>query len=200
MNHFPRQEITGAILAGGQARRMGGDDKGLVNLNGRPMVEYILQVLTPQVGSIIINANRNQEHYARYGHAVIADNLGNYQGPLAGIASILEYAQTRYVLTVPCDGPLVPEYLAERLYAALASQDSDISIAHDGTRIQPMFALLKVSLLENLHDFLNAGERKVDLWYLRHKHALADFRDTQDAFLNINTPEQCISLSARLNG
>lgn len=181
--------LTGIILAGGRARRMGGIDKGLFELNGRPMVEWIIERLSPQVDSIIINANRNHEHYGRYGYPVVADDYGDFEGPLAGFAAVMPYAAGGALITVPCDSPSPPPDLAQRLVTALARQGADLAVAHDGDRLQPVHALLPASLLGSLRAYLAGGDRRVDLWYSRHKMATADFSDCREAFLNLNRPE-----------
>lgn len=195
-----KHEITGVVLAGGRATRMGGMDKGLVMLHGAPMVEYILRGLGPQVGALLINANRNHEHYARYGHPVIADSVGDYFGPLAGMASAMQAAKTPYILTVPCDSPLLPPDLVQRLAAALARAHAEISVAHDGERAQPVFTLLKRDLSPSMLAYLQAGERKIDLWYAKHRLAYADFSDAPETFLNVNTPDERAALEAKMTG
>lgn len=194
------QEMTGVILAGGRATRMGGIDKGLVMLRGAPMVEYILKILRPQVGALLINANRNPEQYARYGHPVVGDMIGDYFGPLAGMASALKAAGTTYLLTVPCDSPLLPADLAQRLAAVLVRERAEISVAHDGERPQPVFALLRRDLLPSLLAYLQAGERKIDLWYAKHRLVYADFSDAPETFVNVNTPDERAALESKLTG
>lgn len=191
-------EITGVILAGGQARRMGGTDKGLVELAGRPMIEYVLQSLEPQVHAILINANRNLDRYRRYGHPVIPDRDGDYSGPLAGMCSAMAAAHTPFVVTAPCDSPLLPFDLTARLLAALQDQHAELAVAHDGERLQPVFALLPVALRPSLEQALAAHERKIDRWYARHNVATADFSDRKHAFRNVNTPEDLTSLAEQL--
>ena len=137
----PGQQITAVILAGGKARRMDGQDKGLIELNGRALIEHIITALQPQVGAILINANRNLERYKRYGYPVIQDPTDEYLGPLAGIASGMQASDSPYILTVPCDSPLIPAMLAEILLHSLQEHHADISVAHDGTRLQQVFAL-----------------------------------------------------------
>jgi len=186
---IPRNDITAVILAGGKARRMSGEDKGLITLHGRPMIDYIIQALQPQVGSILVNANRNTEQYAAFGLPVIADMLGDYFGPLAGMASGMNATQTTFIVTAPCDSPIIPVNLVETLYRALQENQADISVAHDGERMQPVFALLRCSLLASLLDYLNEGGRKIDTWFGQQPLALADFSKSPDTFLNLNTPE-----------
>lgn len=185
-----RGSITGVVMAGGKGRRMGGEDKGLLQIRGKPMIEYVLETLRPQVGQILINANRNQEHYRRLGYPVVADISGGFLGPLAGMASALQASETEYLLTVPCDSPLLPARLAEVLSKALLEQKAEISVATDGERMQPVFALLRRSLLPSLLDYLDQGGRKIDTWYAQHPTALADCSGFPGAFLNVNTPEE----------
>jgi molybdenum cofactor guanylyltransferase len=200
-SRYPRQEITGVVLAGGRARRMGGEDKGLVQVNGEPMVVHALRRLAPQAGALLINANRNRERYAALGACdVVADADGDFAGPLAGMASAMERAGTRYILTVPCDSPLLAPDLGERLFAALTAADAEVSVAHDGDRLQPVFALLDCALRESIMDYLASGGRKIDTWYAERRLALGDLEDCPDMFLNINTPEERDLLEARLAG
>ena len=195
-----RATITGVILAGGRATRMGGQDKGLVSLAGKAMVQHVIGVLEPQVADIIINANRHPAEYARYGYRVLPDLLAGYCGPLAGIATALRAARTSYIVTAPCDSPFVPADLVLRLYRMLSQEAADIGIAHDGKRLQPVFALLRCSLLGSLLCYLHEGERKVEPWYRQHPHVLCDFSDTPEAFININTPADITAAEDRLRG
>ena len=189
MNSPGKDNITAVVLAGGRGRRLGGQDKGLMELDGRPMIEHILNLVTPQVNAVIINANRNQQVYAELGHPVISDNMTDYQGPLAGFAAALAATDTDYIMTLPCDGPYVPADLVSRLSAAVIENDAELAVAHDGQRMQPVYALIPRSLLGSLQDYLDAGDRKIDLWYARHDTALADFSDVIDTFFNINTDD-----------
>ena len=192
-------DITGVVLAGGRARRMGGEDKGLVELAGRCMVEYVVDALRPQVGALLVNANRNAERYAELtGLEVLPDIVGDYAGPLAGMASALAAACTPLVLSAPCDSPLVAPDLAARMHAALVAAGADIAVARDAERMQPVFALLSRELLGDLRAALEAGERKIDRWYATHRVVEVDFSDHGDMFLNINTPEERDALAARL--
>ncbi len=181
-------EITAVILAGGRGRRMGGKDKGLVEINSLPLIEHVLSAVSPQTGQLIINANRNIEEYQRYGFPVVSDTMANYQGPLAGFASAMAAAETDYIVTIPCDSPLLPDDLVQRLVQALNHEDAELAVAHDGKRLQPVFALIRVSLLPGLLKFLQCGERKIDRWDAQHKRAKADCADSPETFLNINTP------------
>lgn len=195
---YPKQAITGVILAGGRARRMGGRDKGLLELNGQPMTLHVANALAPQVGRVLVNANRNREDYLRLGFPVISDRVGDYFGPLAGMASAMEATDSDYILSTPCDSPILPGDMAMRLYRALNQNQARISVAHDGVRMQPVFALIQVSLLPDLMGFLDAGDRKIDLWYARHATAEADFSDRPETFHNVNTPEDLERLEGEL--
>lgn len=169
---------------------MGGTDKGLIEIAGRPMVEWILDRLRPQTDEIIINANRNRERYAASGCPVVGDELEGFAGPLAGMAAGLAASGHAWVTTVPCDSPFVPENLIVRLWQALEAESADLSVAQAEGRMQPVFALLPVSLLADLREFLGAGGRKIDTWFARHRVALADFSDAPRAFVNVNTPDE----------
>ena len=187
--HPDKQQISAVILAGGMGRRMGGRDKGQLILDGRPLIEYVLEAIQPQVNTILINANRHQTEYGRYGYPVIPDLLEGFQGPLAGFASGMRAATTPYIVTLPCDGPCLAPDLVTRLERALHNMHADIAVAHDGQRLQPVYALLPTRLLNSLEEFLAAGERKIDRWYAQHNMAFADFSDAVDTFRNINTPQ-----------
>ena len=190
--------ITGVILAGGEARRMGGRDKGLVEVAGRPMIEYVLESLRPQVSSVLINANRNDEFYARYGVPVIADALSGFNGPLAGMASGMRVADTPMIITVPCDSPFVPGDLVTRLAGAKQDASAEIAVADNGERMQPVFALLDTSLLGSVEGFLARGERKIDRWFAEHRCTSVDFSDRPETFINVNTPEEVTRVEAMI--
>lgn len=191
-----RLAVTGLVLAGGRGSRMGGRDKGLVALGGRPLIAHVIEGLRPQVATILVNANRHAEDYAHYGYPVVADRLGGHPGPLAGLASGLYHAATPWVASVPCDCPFLPGDLVARLQAALQGERAEIAVAHDGRRLQPVFALVPCRLLASLLGFLAEGDRKASLWYGRHKTAVADFSDVPEAFVNLNTPEDLAALEA----
>lgn len=184
-----KADVTGVILAGGQARRMGGEDKGLIMLNDKPMIEYIIAALKPQTSKIIINANRNHDIYSQYGFEIVEDDLSGFCGPLAGMSSSLQVIKTEYLVTAPCDTPFIPGDLIQRLALALEDKQADISVAHNGERIQPVFCMLKKNLTESLENYLASGERKIDRWFEQHNYAVADFSDAPATFDNINTPD-----------
>jgi molybdenum cofactor guanylyltransferase len=195
---IPVEDITAVILAGGKARRMDGEDKGLITLHGRSMVDYIITALRPQAGNIMINANRNLRQYGAYGLPVVADILGDYFGPLVGMATGMHTTDKPYIVTVPCDSPFIPATLVGTLYHSLHDEQADISVAHDGTRMQPVFALLRCELLPSLLSYLGEGGRKIDTWYSQHRLALADFSGSPETFLNLNTPEDRLALENRI--
>lgn len=197
-NRINKADITGVILAGGQARRMEGQDKGLVLLNNKPMIEYVIEALKPQVGSLLINANRNHDKYSEYGFDIVSDELSGYHGPLAGMASALNKTETPYMLTAPCDSPFIPDDLVQRLITALETKDADISVAHNGERMQPVFCLMKKELLSSMNEFLSQGERKIDKWFNQHSLAIADFSDIPETFDNLNTIEDIKSVESTL--
>lgn len=193
-----RTRVTGVLLAGGRARRMGGTDKGLIELAGRPMAAHVLARLGPQVAAVVVNANRNRERYAGLGVAVVADTLEGYLGPLAGLLAGMEAAATELVVTAPCDSPFVPPDLVERLLAGLDVAGAEVAVAHDGERQQTVFLLARTALAGDLRAWLAGGGRKIDAWFARRAVADVDFRDRPEAFLNINTPEERADLEARL--
>jgi len=191
-------EVTGLVLAGGRARRMAGQDKGLIELAGRPMAHWVVQRLVPQTASVLISANRSIERYADFGFEVIRDVDDGFLGPLAGISAGLTQAATPWLVTVPCDSPLLADNLVVRLSAVVLEKGAGIAVAHDGNRLQPVFSLIHRDLAPDLVDFLHSGGRKIDLWLDRHVWARVDFSDHPEMFLNINTPEELAELEQRL--
>ena len=189
-------DITAVILAGGQGRRMGGQDKGLIEFNGKALVEILIAELERQSLGIVINANRNLDRYRDYGFPVINDQLQDYQGPLAGFASAMDSVDTDFILTLPCDGPqLVADYAA-RFIASQQQSGASICVAFDGERLQPVHALIKVNLRASLGQFLDSGDRKIDRWYALHDYVRTDFSDCSEMFRNINTPSDQQTLQA----
>lgn len=183
-------DTTGLVLAGGQGRRMGGVDKGLQLLRDRPMVEWVLERLQPQVADVIINANQNRDRYARYGHPVAGDEIGGFAGPLAGLHAGLKSTSRDFVLTVPCDSPFLPTDLHARLYAASQVADADLAVAKTGDQAHPVFALVRTRVLPHLEAYLQGGGRKIDAWYATLKVVEVPFDDEADAFSNINTRDE----------
>lgn len=182
--------ITGIVLAGGQGKRMGGADKGLVEFNDQPMIKHVLQRLAPQVNEILINANREVDRYQQLGYRVITDEIGGFAGPLAGLHAGMLHAQHPYILTAPCDSPLLPSSLAKRLMNALIERDADIAVAKTGKQAHPVFCLCRRSLLPKLEQFLQQGERKMADWIAQLDSTEVSFTDQAHAFANINTREE----------
>ncbi len=195
-NIINKENITGILLAGGQARRMDGKDKGLLHAAGKPLVAWTLARLMPQVNAMLINANRNTADYAEFGR-VIGDKHEGFCGPLAGIHAGIATATTEWALSVPCDSPFLPTTLAATLCRAADAANADIAVAATDNRPQPVFMLLRTCLADNLAEFLSTGGRKIDLWYAQHNHIIADFDDAT-AFANINTPEELTAAEKRL--
>jgi molybdenum cofactor guanylyltransferase len=191
-----RHDITAVILAGGQGRRMGGQDKGLIEIDGRPLVAILVDRLERQGVDIVINANRNHEQYRRFGYRVIRDELEDYQGPLAGFASAMAIVDSSFILTLPCDGPLLADDYVARFIDSYARREAPVHVAFDGERLQPVHALIRVDLLPSLSRFLESGDRKIDRWYAQHDYARVDFSDCVDMFRNINTPKDRDSLQS----
>ncbi len=187
---IPRDDITGLILCGGRGSRMGGADKGLQPYKGMPLAMHALLRLSPQVGQVMINANRNLAAYESMGVPVWPDPVADYPGPLAGWLAGLERCETSYMATVPCDTPGFPADLVARLAEALGREDAEIAMAatlEDGrVQVQPVFCLVDALLLESLSAYLQSGERKIDRWTAQHRCANVVFDDTAD-FFNANT-------------
>jgi molybdopterin-guanine dinucleotide biosynthesis protein A len=180
--------VTGIVLAGGQGRRMGGVDKGLQLLHGKPMVAAVLARLAPQVDEILINANQNLKAYEAFGHRVVPDAVGGFAGPLAGLHAGLGEARHELVLTVPCDSPFLPLDLFIRLQKQMG--EKDLAVARTGDQPHPVFALVRRAVRKNLADFLSRGGRKIDAWYASLKVIEVAFDDEADAFRNINTRQE----------
>lgn len=182
--------VTGLILAGGRGRRMGGVDKGLQPLHGKPLAQWVLERLAPQVDEVLVNANQNMEAYAALGYRVVTDAVGGFAGPLAGLQSGLTHAKSELVVTVPCDSPLLPDDLVARLRQALEAAGADVAVARTGRQPHPVFCLCRRRLLPDLTGFLGAGGRKIDAWYTRLQVVEVPFDDEAEAFTNINTPAE----------
>ncbi len=191
-------KIDGLILAGGMARRMGGEDKGLIQLDNQPMIQHVINRLQPQVQQLTINANRNHDSYRQFGFEVICDKESGYLGPLAGMLTGLSHLDTDYLMVVPCDCPLLPLDLVSRMLNQLQTNNAELAVASDGKREQPVVLLLSPKLLPSMQAFLDNGERKIDLWYAQHQYVVVPFDDQPMAFVNVNTPEQKQQLAATL--
>jgi molybdopterin-guanine dinucleotide biosynthesis protein A len=189
-----RNDITGLILAGGRGSRMGGTDKGLQPLHGTPMAMHTMMRLTPQVGGLMINANRNLAAYESFGVPVYTDSVPDFAGPLAGMLAGLEQCATPWMVTAPCDSPFLPTNLVARLAQAIEAEGAELAIPvtldQDGRRqTQPVFCLMPVSALESLVAYLSGGGRKIETWAASHRLAEVLFDDAA-AFANINTLDE----------
>jgi len=193
-------DVTGIVLAGGQGRRMGGVDKGLVALGGRPMIAHVLERLAPQVGPILINANQNHDRYAAFGAPVVPDAVGGFAGPLAGLHAGMTQATTPLVVTVPCDSPFLPADLVARLAAGMAVNDAQLAVARTFDQPHPVFALVRRDVLPHLAAYLAGGGRKIDFWYATLRVVEVAFDDEVDAFRNINTVDELAANAPRGGG
>jgi len=180
--------VSGVVLAGGQGRRMGGVDKGLQPLRGKPMAQWALERLAPQVDEILINCNQNLDAYARFGYRLVPDEIGGFAGPLAGLHACLKAAAHPLVVTVPCDSPFLPSDLVSRLQQHL--REKEVAVAKTGDQPHPVFSLVRKDVLANLEAFLRSGGRKIDAWYASLATVEVSFDDEADAFRNINTLEE----------
>ena len=184
----PGQEIIGVVLAGGRATRMAGKDKGLQQLNGKPLWQHVADTLAHQVAAMAISANRHIDIYQRSGYPVYQDTLGDYPGPLAGILSVMQQSEAEWFVFCPCDTPFIPSCLVERLVQF--RDGAPVVWVHDGERDHPTIALMHRSMQPLLQDYLQSGERRVMVFMrLAGGHAV-DFSDHKDAFVNVNTPEE----------
>ena len=180
--------VTGIVLAGGQGRRMGGVDKGLQPFRGKPMAQWAIERLAPQVEELIVNANQHPVEYARFGYRVVPDELAGFAGPLAGLHAGMKAARHELVVTAPCDSPFLPLDLVARLRRALGP--NQLAVAKTGDQPHPVFSLALRAVLPHLEAFLAAGGRKIDAWYATLKVAEVSFDDEADAFRNINTRQE----------
>ncbi|WP_397390372.1 molybdenum cofactor guanylyltransferase MobA [Polynucleobacter sp.] len=192
------EHITGLILAGGRAQRMGGIDKGLIPFHDKPLIESAISRLKPQVSTILINANRSIAKYSHYGYPVLMDETPDFSGPLAGFSVGLKNCKTPYLLTSPCDSPLLPTDLAKTMSVELEDNNLELVFASskeaDGkVWSQPVFCLMKTSLQDSLNAFLSKGDLKIDRWFKELRSGTVVFENPQ-AFANVNTPEELAAL------
>lgn len=187
-------QISSIILAGGLATRMGGIDKGLLPLRKRPLVQHVADRLTPQVHEILINANRQIPQYQALGYPVLADEVIGFIGPLAGFLTGLQHAKYDYLLTVPCDSPLLPLDLAQQLLQHAMKQDAEIAVASSEGHAHPVFSLCKKSVLPSLQSYVALSGRKVSAWQKSLRYIEVDFTDQPQAFVNLNTPADLTAL------
>ena len=191
-----QSRVTGVILAGGRGSRMGGVDKGLQQLRGKPMVEWVLERFAPQVDEVLVNANQNIQQYQRLGYRVLPDAISGYAGPLAGLHRGLGEAAHDLVATAPCDSPFLPLDLVARLLGTLEREEAEIAVAKTGDQPHPVFCLCRKSVLPGLGAFLSGGGRKIDAWYAKLKVVEVPFDDQAAAFSNINTGDELRAFEA----
>jgi len=179
--------VTGVILAGGKASRMGGQDKGLLELKGKPLWQYVAHALRPQVDKLIVSANRNLDVYRASGLPVIQDCIADYPGPLAGMLSVMQQSNSDWYLFSPCDTPFIPDNLAERLGSV--GQNTSAIWVHDGERDHPTIALIHRKVVPELERYIAQGERRVMVFLNSLGGCSVDFSDKKQSFVNVNTPE-----------
>jgi len=181
-------QISGLILAGGRSSRMDGNDKGLLMLLGRPMIDHVINRLKAQVGQVLISANRHLDSYEKFGYEVLVDDYDDYRGPLAGMSRGLAQCKSEYLLTVPCDGPLLPLDLASRMLECAQQKKAKAVLAFDGQYKQPTYNLIHKDLSAQLTQSLEHNEHKLGKWLMDNGAHKLDFADQKSAFLNVNTP------------
>jgi molybdenum cofactor guanylyltransferase len=193
-------KVTGVILAGGLARRMNNQDKGLIRFKGQPMVSYAIAAMSTIADQTIINANRNIVEYRQFGLPVVSDQTDSFDGPLAGVLTAMLFAETGILLVMPCDSPLVKADHLQKLLSARAENDADVAVAFDGERLHPVFLAIKISLQPSLQAYLQSGQRKIDLWLGQHKMIKVDFSTEPEIFININSMAELSDLEAQSEG
>lgn len=182
-------KFTGVVLAGGQGKRMGGIDKGLQLLRGKPMIAWVLERFEPQVNEVLINANQHLVQYAAYGHRVVPDDINGHAGPLAGLQVALREGKHSLIVTVPCDSPFLPGDLVARLHLVMQQKEADVAVAKTGAQAHPVFSICRRGVRDHLDAFLAAGGRKIDEWYSTLHVIEVPFDDEPAMFTNLNTPE-----------
>ncbi len=192
-----KEQITAVVLAGGRGRRLGGRDKGLIELGGKALAAHVAARLRPQCHHLLISANRHLDAYRRLGPEVVPDSSPDHPGPMAGIAAAMAVAPSPYLLTTPCDAPFVPTDLARRMAATMAREKRTSCICHDGQRPQILFALLPVTLRHELETQIARGHLKVSRWIEEQNPAVLHLPDRW-AFFNINRPEDLTLAEAHL--
>jgi len=191
--------VSAIILSGGRATRMKNVDKGFVDLNKQPLIQHVINRLTPQADEILINANREIAQYQALGFPVLQDTQPDFIGPLAGFYLGLQHCEHDYLLTTPCDSPCIPADLTARLMQALVANHADIAVAKSGGYAHPVVCLMKKTVLPSLQQFIAQGDRKVSLWQKKQPYIEVSFDDADDAFVNVNTFEELDALALKLS-
>jgi molybdopterin-guanine dinucleotide biosynthesis protein A len=187
-------KVAGVILAGGRARRMDNQDKGLINFKGRPMVSYAIAALAPVGDCVFINANRNIEQYKQFGWPVISDQTDSFDGPLAGILTAMVHTDADVLVVMPCDSPLIKAEHLKKLLLARSETNADVAVAFDGRRLHPVFCAIKATLQNSLQGYLATGRRKVEDWLMQQNFVRADFSSEPEIFKNINSMSELSAL------
>jgi len=188
-------KVSGVILAGGLARRINNQDKGLVHFNNKAMITYALQAIAPVVDELFISANRNIEQYQKFNYPVISDASDDFAGPLAGVCAALNACKSDILLVIPCDSPFITATGLQRMLDEHHRNQAEIAVAFDGERIHPVFMVIRNSLKNSLQNYLAQGERKIDRWFEQHTWIKVDFSANPEFFSNINTLEQLAELA-----
>ncbi len=191
-------KVTGVILAGGLARRMNNQDKGLVPFKGRAMVSYAIDAMSAVADQTIINANRNIGEYETFGLPVVSDQTDSFDGPLAGVLTAMLFSETGVLLVMPCDSPYFKTNHLNKLLASLTEQDADVAVAFDGERLHPVFFAIKTALKPSLQVYLQSGQRKVETWLEQQRMVRVDFSQEQDIFININSMSELSGLESSI--
>ena len=198
----PRRDVTGVVLCGGRGTRMGAVDKGLQPFRGQPLIAAVLARFAPQVGPLLVNANRNLDIYARFA-TVVTDRHADFPGPLAGIAAALAACETDFLAVVPCDAPFLPIDLVERLARPLVNPAADgpidVAVARDAVRVHPVFCLIRRSLAAELTRRLARDERRVEAWIAASAHRAVSF-DDEAPFRNLNTVADLQAAASQTSG
>lgn len=185
-----KKNITGVILAGGQGHRMGGVDKGLQLLNGKPLVQWVLERFAPQVDEILVSANQNDHVYQQWGYRILPDIYPNFIGPLAGLHAGLTACPTPFLATCPCDVPFLPKNLVQYLFQALTQNQAQMAIAQTANQLHPVFCVCTKEVLPQLSQFIEQGGRKMSDWHQTLKYVVVPFNEKVRSFRNINTLEE----------
>jgi molybdenum cofactor guanylyltransferase len=193
-------KVTGVILAGGLARRMNNQDKGLVSFKGQPLVSYAIAAMRPVADQMIINANRNIIGYQKFGLPVVSDRTDSFDGPLAGVLAGMRFAQTGILLVMPCDSPLIQAEHLQKLLSTRAQNNADVAVAFDGECLHPVFLAIKPTLKSSLQDYLESGHRKMACWIEQQKTVKADFSAEPEIFININSMSELLDFEAQSTG
>ena len=181
-----QNKVSGVVLAGGQARRMQQQDKGLVLFKQRPLVSYPIEALAAVADDLLISANRNQAIYQQWQYPVISDATDDFDGPLAGILAAMDYVDAEILLVLPCDSPLFTAQHLQQLLAGLTEQ-FDVAVADDGERLHPVFLAIRTELKASLKAYLASGERRLQNWIFQHRVNQVDFSQQAQIFTNVNT-------------